>query len=283
MKRDQLILGLAILCAASQAIANPHNARGTRNAYGSPWKNGDAVLFLTRKLNVDADGAPNSYLVNGRGLSYTCDGVVAVENGKRVTPGKAHWQEKCRTAWGSALVSGDYRGLAIFGFLTDKMGVPIVQGSGDPIPGLGYISTTSAVIPDELDGKQRRYVDATLIPYVVLRSTFVKAWAIKSGSLAIVYRPKTGRYAFAVFADSGDFGEGSVRLHKDLGSNPMQVKRGVQRAKGRIEDPVLTVVFPSQISAPRADANSWVADINAQCMSALKAFGGEAMLAGCSR
>lgn len=151
------------------------------------------------------------------------------------------------------------------------------------MPGTGYISATSVVIPGEPDETQRRYVDATRIPYVVLPSSFKKAWAIKPGSLAIAYRPKTGRYAFAVFADSGDLGEGSVRLHQDLGSNPMQVKDGVQRAKARIEDPVLTVVFPSRVSTPRAEANSWVADIRAQGISALKAFGGEAMLATCSR
>lgn len=283
MKRNRPILTWAMLCIVSQAIAHPHTTCGTTHAYGSPWKEGEAVLFLTPKLNVDADGAPNSYLVDGKGLSNTCDGVVAIENGQRVTPGKAHWLEKCRTAWDTAVASGDYKGLAIFGFVTDKKGVPIVQGNDDPMPGTGYISATSVVIPGEPDETQRRYVDATRIPYVVLPSSFQKAWAIKPGSLAIAYRPKTGRYAFAVFADSGDLGEGSVRLHLDLGSNPMQVKGGVQRAKARIEDPVLTVVFPSRVSAPRSEAKSWVADIRAKGISALKAFGGEAMLAKCSR
>lgn len=173
--------------------------------------------------------------------------------------------------------------MAIFGFLTDKKGAPIVQGHDDPMPGTGYISATSVVIPHEPDESQRRYVDAVRIPYVVLPGAFTRTWAVKPGSLAIVYRPKTGKYTFAVFGDGGDLGEASVRLHQDLGSDPMQLKDGVQRAKVRIEDPVLTVVFPSRVSAPRAEADAWVADIKAQGTSVLEAFGGEAMLAACSR
>ena len=39
---------------------------------------GNGVVFKTRGLAVDADGAPNSYRVDGKGLSYTCDGVVGI-------------------------------------------------------------------------------------------------------------------------------------------------------------------------------------------------------------
>src|ERR1035437_11016402 len=58
-----------------------------------PWRAGQAVGFTSAGLAVDADGAPNSYLVDGKGLSDTCDGVVALVNGKRVnkkTDAK-HW------------------------------------------------------------------------------------------------------------------------------------------------------------------------------------------------
>lgn len=285
MKGNRLVLVWVMLCTACQSMAQPHASCDTTHAYGDPWQEGDAVLFRTPKLNVDADGAPNSYLVDGKGLSYTCDGVVAIENGRRVTPrtDPAHWQEKCRAAWTQATASGDYQGVAIFGFLTDRKGAPIVQGHDDPMPGTGYISATSVVIPHEPDESQRRYVDAVRIPYVVLPGAFTRTWAVKPGSLAIVYRPKTSKYAFAVFGDGGDLGEASVRLHQDLGNDPMQLKDGVQRAKARIEDPVLTVVFPSRVSAPRAEADDWVADIKAQGVAALEAFGGEAMLAACSR
>ena len=270
----------------SLAVAQPHADCGEAHPDASPpWKRGDAVLFRTPKLNVDADGASNSYLVNGKGLSYTCDGVVAIENGKRVTPkiDKQHWQEKCRAAWAKAVASGDYKDVAIFGFLTDKKGIPILQGVGDPLPGSAYISSTSVVVPGAPDRSQRRYVDATRIPYVVLPLSFQKAWGVKSSSLAITYRPKSGKYAFAVFGDEGDLGEASVRLHQDLGNDPMQSKEGVQRAKARIEDSVLTVIFPSRVSTPRADAEAWVVDIKTQGAQALTDFGGEAMLAACAK
>ena len=62
------------LPVAGQTCGNPPG-------FNKVWTEGKAVLFKSSKLNVDADGAPNSYLVDGKGLSYTCDGVVAVENG----------------------------------------------------------------------------------------------------------------------------------------------------------------------------------------------------------
>jgi hypothetical protein len=116
----------------------------------------------------------------------------------------------------------------------------------------------------------------------VLPAPFRKSWAIKSGAVAIVYRPKTDAYAFAVFGDDGDFGEASVRTHRDLGSDPIQLSDGVLRAKARVEDPILTVVFPSRVSAPRADVDAWVADIHAQGEEALAAFGGKSKLAACA-
>lgn len=50
------------------------------------------VVFSTKELKVDADGAPNSYLVNGEGLSYTCDGMTAVGSTPDTDP--KGWQKK---------------------------------------------------------------------------------------------------------------------------------------------------------------------------------------------
>jgi hypothetical protein len=268
----------------SQAWALPNSAGcGGSHGVGVPWKAGEAVLFRTSKLNVDADGAPNSYRVDGNGLSYTCDGVVAVVAGVRISPGMPMWQEQCRSSWAKAIASGDYSGVAIFGFATNAKGAPIVQGAGDPLPGAAYVSTTSVSIPGAPEGTQRRYVDATSIPYIVLPANFRKAWKIRPGSLAIVYRPKTGKLAPAVFADGGNLGEASVRLHQDLGSDPMTNKGGVQRAKVSIDDAVLTVVFPDRVSEPRADVQAWAADISKQGIEALESFGGASRFASCAK
>lgn len=253
-------------------------------ANGTPWSHDNAVLFKSKPFNVDADGAPNSYLVDGKGLSYTCSGVVAVENGKRVTPRSdpEHWEAKCNAAWAKARASGDYSGVDIFGFEKDSRNVPIVQGEGDPLPGKGYISTTSVPIPGQRDGTQRRYVDATRIPYIVLSPAFVRQHRIRPGTLAIVYRPSTGRHAFAVYADGGALGEGSVKLHQDLGSNPIVMRNGVARARVRIDDTVLTAVFPGVVSRLDVDADAWNARIAREGAAALEAFGGLPQLKACA-
>jgi hypothetical protein len=251
---------------------------------GRVWTHNNAVLFTTPVLNVDADGAPDSYLVDGNGLSYTCDGVVAIEDGRRITAktNPKDWQRKCNAAWTKAKSSNDYSGVAIFGFQTDNKNIPLIQGSGDPLPGKAYISATSAVIPGMPKGTQRQYVDATKIPYIVLPSTFVGKYKVKPGSLAVVFRKKTGRYAFAVFADIGGLGEASVKLHQDLGNEPIQKISGVGRAKARIEDETLTAVFPNKVAGPVADAEVWNAIIKKEGSEALSAFGGLEMLQACT-
>ncbi|WP_165390905.1 glycoside hydrolase family 75 protein [Pseudoduganella lutea] len=249
------------------------------------WLHKDAILFKNAVLHVDADGAPNSYLLDGNGLSYTCDGVVAIENGKKVTPKSdpKRWQEKCRAAWKNAKATGDYRGVSIFGFETNEKNVPLVQSKDDPLPGKAYISTTSYPVPGQPKGTQRRYVDATKIPYIVLPPSFRETHKIKRGTLAVVYRPKTGRHAFAVYGDSGSLGEASVKLHQDLGSDPMIVRDGVARAKAGIGDASLIAVFPNAVASPETNTEAWYASIQQEGATALESFGGLEVLKSCAR
>ncbi|QNA89278.1 hypothetical protein G4G28_13855 [Massilia sp. Dwa41.01b] len=281
--RTKPILAAAILAPLSSLVLAQTCPTGIAN--GDPWTHNNAVLFKRAPYNVDADGAPNSYLVDGKGLSFTCDGVVAFENGKRVTSktDKKHWQAKCQAAWKKARASGDYGGVRIFGFETGPHNVPLIQKAGDPLPGKAYISATSIGIPGQPAGTQRRYVDATRIPYIVLPQDFIEQHAIKPGTLAVVYRPATGRHAFAVYADGGGLGEGSIKLHQDLGSDPIVMRDGVARAKARIEDPVLTAVFPAAVSRREADAAAWHERIQKEGAAALDAFGGIAQLQACAK
>jgi hypothetical protein len=248
------------------------------------WVLGGAVIFSSPKLNVDADGAPNSYLLDGKGLSYTCDGVVAIENGKRVTSDSdpKGWQQKCYTAWSNAKMTGDYSGVAIFGFLTDKNNKPLVQGEGDSLPGLAYITTTSVHIPETKEGTQKHEVDATTIPYIVLPAAFISKYGVKPGDIAVVFRRKTKKFAFAVYADGGKLGEASVKLHQDIGSNPIVVENGVKRAKANIDDSVTMVVFPNKTTHPVTDAAVWQAEIQTLGAQVLKEFGGLEQLEICA-
>ena len=248
------------------------------------WALGGAVVFSSPKLNVDADGAPNSYLLDGKGLSYTCDGVAAIENGKRVTPDSdpKGWQQKCNAAWSNAKMTGDYSGVAIFGFLTGVNNKPLVQGEGDPLPGLAYITTTSVHIPGTQEGTQKHEVDATTIPYIVLPSLFISKYGVKPADVAVVFRRKTKKFAFAVYADGGKLGEASVKLHQDIGSNPIVVKNGVKRAKASIDDSVTTVVFPNKTTHPVTDAAVWQEEIQTLGAQVLKEFGGPEQLERCA-
>jgi hypothetical protein len=149
------------------------------------------LIFSSPRLNVDADGAPNAYRLDGKGLSYTCDGVVALETGKRVTPKSdpVNWQAKCNAAWKKARETNDYSGVAIFGFATDSSNCPLVQRPGDPLPGEAFITTTSVSVPGTPVGTQRREIDASNIPYVVLPAAVVKKYSIPPAGIALVYRP----------------------------------------------------------------------------------------------
>lgn len=288
MQTSSFMRGFAWFLAAAPLPSLAQSATigcGSVPSTESAWVVDKAVLFQKRITNVDADGAPNAYLVNGDGLSFTCDGVVAIENGKRVTPTSDPdgWQAKCRSAWATAVQTGDYSKVAIFGFQVDARGRPLVQGDGDPLPGRAFISATTARIPSAPPRTQRQYVDATAIPYFVAPSSFVKAHGLKDGTIAAVYRPRTNRIAFAVFADSGGLGEASIKLHRDLGNEPTTLRDGVARAKRRIEDPVLTVVFPAVVVPPQADAAAWYEKIRSEGSAALSAFGGADRLAACLR
>jgi len=221
---------------------------------GAPNSRGITVfdsgfVFSTPKLEVDADGAPNSYMLDGSGLSYTCDGVAALDSSGHKVNARTdpkNWQQRCKDAWAHAKATNDYKGVAIFGFAKDKANRPVVQGEGDSLAGKAYLSTTTVQVPGAPSNSQRSQIDARKIPYIVLPSNIVSSRKVKPAALAIVYRPKNGQYAFAVYGDiGGALGEGSIRLHKELGSEPVVKRSGVNRAKQGIGDRVVTVVFPT--------------------------------------
>jgi hypothetical protein len=237
----------------------------------------------TAGLEVDADGAPDSYRVDGNGLSYTCDGVFAIVRGVPQTQNNnpAHWQQLCRDYWTQAKASGNYSGVRIVGFLADSHG-PVVQSAGDPLPNEAYVTTTSLTIPGTPERTQRHYVDASQIPYVVLSPAYARAHGLVLGDLVLVYRPRTERYAFGVYGDCCSLGEASVRLHQDIGNDPIVVRGGTRRAKRGIGDAVVFVAFPGRHTNPTVDAAAWRDEIRLSGEAALAAWGGLERLRTCS-
>lgn len=209
-------------------------------------------------------------------------------DGKRVTrkTDPRNWKDICKKKWEQAQQTGNYSSVAIFGFEKDQNGKPIVQGDDDPLPREAYITTTSILVPGAPEGSQRQYVDAVQIPYVVLPDTFRGYYGVGPADLAVVYWPSKRKFAFAAFGDGGDLGEGSVRLHQDLGNNPIVITSdGVERAESGItvRDAVITVVFPGVRTQRSLDADAWRASIAQLGETTLAGWGGDARLRACAQ
>ena len=182
----------------------------------------NSAFFYESGLMIDADGAYHAYHPDGRsGLDYL---------GNAGRPG--NW-------W--ALVTDSGR----------PNGSPLIQTASDPAPGF-YISTTS-LQDSNCDRKDpRRYVNAEAISFVVLPGRI--GLGVKLGDFAVVIRPATGAYEYAVYADVGPankIGEGSIALAAALGvpSNPKS---------GGIAHGIAYIVFPGSaqrwpLSQPEID------------------------------
>ncbi len=163
----------------------------------------DSAFFFTAGMLIDADGAPNAYNADNTGLD---DLSNAGEPG--------HWD----------------------GLLQDAQGNPLVQGPDDPFPGY-YISCTALAdwTKDRFD--PTRFVDASKIPYIALPGDLARVTGARLGDLAVAYNLRSGRFSYAIFADIGALGEGSIALADSIGLWG-DARRGGSRGG------ILYVVFP---------------------------------------
>jgi hypothetical protein len=195
------------------------------------------AFFFVAGMTIDADGAPNTYNPENTGLD---DLRNAGEPG--------HWD----------------------GVIQDENGEPFVQGPEDPFPGY-YISCTS--LSDRTKGRldPTRYVDATQIPYIVLPGGLARDMGARLGDFAVVTNLRNGKSSYAIFADVGTFGEGSVALAQNLGIDSDARSGG---SRGRI----LYLIFPgSGNGRPRT-----VDEINTETDKLLQDWGGAERLASCA-
>lgn len=143
----------------------------------------DAAFFFASGMMIDADGAPNAYNPDDTGLDDLSNAGQ---------PG--HWD----------------------GIIADDEGNPVVQGPDDPFPGY-YISCTalSDWTKERID--PTRYVDASKIPYIALPGELARETGVRLGDLAVALNTRNGRFSYAIFADIGRLGEGSIALADNLG------------------------------------------------------------------
>ena len=146
------------------------------------FPNSDA-FFFTSGMTIDADGAPNAYNPDDTGLD---------ELANAGSP----------NSWN--------------GIITDRQGNPLIQQASDPFPGY-YISCTALADKTKEFSEPSRYVDATKIPYIALPEEIAQRGGARLGDFAFVLNLRNGKSSYAIYADIGTVGEGSVALAKTLG------------------------------------------------------------------
>lgn len=194
-------------------------------------------FYFVSRMTIDADGAPNAYNRSDTGLD-------ALAN----AGGPDGWD----------------------GIITDRNGNPLIQQQADPFPGY-YISCTSLSDKSKRFSDPTGYVDASKIPYIALPPEVADPGGARLGDFAVVVNLKNGKYSFAIYADIGSFGEGSVALAEQLGISS-DARQGGQH------DGVLYLLFPgSGNGRPRT-----LDEIRNQGKTLLQEWGGQSQLDLCS-
>lgn len=230
---------IAANCARSVLLNFPVASRDGQNGQDVPiWQlPGSQAFFFLSGITIDADGAPNAYHPDNIGLDDLAN-----------AGSPDHWD----------------------GIMTDGEGNPLIQGPGDPYPGY-YVSCTSLSDRTKPRNDPRRYVDASQIPYIVLPGSLARQSGAQLGDFAVVVNLRNGKSAYAIFADVGTLGEGSIALANNLGIWS-DAREGGRRGG------ILYLVFPgSGNRQPRA-----VEEIQTEAEKLLQDWGGVAKLTSCS-
>lgn len=162
------------------------------------------AFFFVSGMTIDADGAPNAYAPDNGGLDELAN-----------AGGPTHWD----------------------GIVTDRDGNPLIQGESDPFPGY-YVSCTSLFDKTKPRTEPDRYVDASRMPYIALPRETADRGGARLGDFALVMNLQNGKFSYAIYADIGTLGEGSVALADNLGISS-------DARDGGESDGVLYLVFPA--------------------------------------
>lgn len=226
-------------CVRSMLLNFTSTSRDGEHPRDTPiWQlPGSQAFFFLAGMTIDADGAPNAYHPDNIGLDDLANAG---------SPG--HWD----------------------GIITDRQGNPLIQGPDDPFPGY-YVSCTSLSDRTKPPSDPTRYVDASKIPYVVLPRSVAEQAGARLGDFALVVNLRNGQSSYAIFADVGTLGEGSIALARNLGIWS-DARQGGRRGG------ILYLVFPgSGNRQPRA-----LEDIDGEAQKLLQDFGGIEKLTSCA-
>lgn len=196
-----------------------------------------APFFFEAGMTIDADGAPNAYNAENTGLDDLANAGDST-----------HWD----------------------GLVANREGVPLIQGPDDPFPGY-YVSCTALTDRTKSQSDPARYVDASKIPYIVLPGDLAREAGARLGDFAVVTNTRNGKSSYAIFADIGTLGEGSIALADNLGiwSNARE---------GGTRGGIIFEVFPgSGNGQPRT-----VEEINTETSKLVQDAGGAGPSNGCA-
>lgn len=262
-------------CALAQESAFVHAEIGPIKIFRDAPSN--AIAFASQ-MQVNTDGAPDSYHPDNIGITHICNGV-SVGSG-------CTWKPACLPEFRQAKAEG-FRGptkICFFAMATGTNGVPIIQGASDPKPGY-FVSTTALKQSGQNPRTPQAQVDSNTVPFAVIPGTWQSTGkpGPKLGDFGVAYRRSSGKLAYFVIGDTGPrnkLGEGSVALHQALGNDPFMMRNGVRRAgKGIGRRDVLYVLFPNSAHpGERLDA----ASIEQFASPLLDRFGGIERMKACA-
>jgi hypothetical protein len=211
----------------------------------------DAYFYATQHMEIDADGAPNAYHPQDKGLD-------AITN--------------------AGFPNGGWKGVLVAD--PSEPSRPFVQPDGEFA---GYfVAKTSLQDKTRSETDPARYVDARTVPYIVFPGAFMALSGTGGyGDLAMVRLLSGEKQSPAVVADGGPreapLGEVSIALAENLGGHNVNPRNGAGKPIGTF----VYVIFPKSRFQP-----AWPVDpieMERQAIARLSVLGGWDKIISCLR
>ena len=214
------VLAAALGASAAPALAECNAFATYKNVPLHRFANSRAYAYQTDFMAIDADGAPNAYHPQDRGID-------ALRNAGFPNAG-----------WQSVLVTDP-----------QNPARPFVQNSGE-FQGF-FLSLTTLQDRTKASTDPARYVDARAVPYIVFPGRFVRmAGTGRLGVLGVARNLTNGQTSPMIFADVGapdhKLGEVSIKLAENLGGHDVNPRTGGGAPRG----PFVYVIFPGSEAVP---------------------------------